>query len=58
MQKMQEQGEVATGLLYLEPDAVECHDIMETAAQPLNELTEETLCPGNDVLASINQAYR
>jgi 2-oxoglutarate ferredoxin oxidoreductase subunit beta len=55
---MQEQGQVATGLLYVDPDAVECHDIMETTAQPLNELAEESLCPGNDVLASINQGYR
>ena len=58
VQKMQEQGQVATGLLYVDPDAVECHDIMETTGQPLNELAEETLCPGNDVLASINQGYR
>jgi 2-oxoglutarate ferredoxin oxidoreductase subunit beta len=58
VQKMQEQGQVATGLLYVDPDAVECHDIMETTAQPLNELAEDTLCPGNDVLASINQSYR
>jgi hypothetical protein len=31
---------------------------METTARPLNELTEETLCPGSEVLESINQSYR
>ena len=58
VQKMQEQGQVATGLLYVDPEALECHDIMETTARPLNELTEETLCPGSEVLAGINQSYR
>jgi 2-oxoglutarate ferredoxin oxidoreductase subunit beta len=58
VQKMQEQGQVATGLLYVDPEALECHDIMETTARPLNELTEETLCPGSEVLESINQSYR
>ena len=58
VQKMQEQGRVATGLLYVDPDAMECHDIMETTARPLNELTEEALYPGSEVLAGINQSYR
>ena len=58
VQKMQQQGQVATGLLYVDPEAVECHDIMETTAQPLNELAEDALCPGNDALAAINQSYR
>ena len=57
VQKMQEQGRVATGLLYVDPDAME-YDIMETTARPLNELTEEALCPGSEVLAGINQSYR
>ena len=33
VQKMQEQGQVATGLLYVDPDAMECHDIMETTTR-------------------------
>jgi 2-oxoglutarate ferredoxin oxidoreductase subunit beta len=58
VQRMQEKGEVVTGLLYVDPDAVECHDIMDTVSQPLNELTEVDLCPGGDTLDALNQRYR
>ena len=58
VQKMHEEGQVATGLLYVDPDAVECHDILETTATPLNALSEDALCPGSEVLAAINQGYR
>ena len=58
VQRMQEKGEVVTGLLYVDPDAVECHDIMDTVSQPLNELTEADLCPGSDTLDALNQRYR
>ncbi len=58
VQRMQEKGEVVTGLLYVNPDAVECHDIMDTVSRPLNELTEADLCPGSDTLAALNQRYR
>ena len=58
VQKMHEEGQVATGLLYVDPDAVECHDILETTAIPLNELSEDALCPGSEALTAINQGYR
>jgi 2-oxoglutarate ferredoxin oxidoreductase subunit beta len=58
VQKMHAEGAVATGLLYVDPEAMECHDVMETTTRPLNELTEETLCPGNEALSAINQSYR
>ena len=58
VQKMHEEGHVATGLLYVDPDAVECHDILETTAIPLNELSEDALCPGGEALTAINQGYR
>ena len=58
VQSMQEKGEIATGLLYVDPDAVECHDILETSQRPLNSLDEADLCPGNEALQQINAAYR
>ena len=58
VQKMHEEGQVATGLLYVDPDAVECHDILETTATPLNALSEDALCPGSEALTAINQGYR
>ncbi|MFM8356405.1 MAG: 2-oxoacid:ferredoxin oxidoreductase subunit beta, partial [Gammaproteobacteria bacterium] len=51
-------GEVVTGLLYVDPDATDCHDIMNTVRTPLNALTETELCPGNGALDRINASYR
>ncbi len=58
VQRSQEEGEVVTGLLYLDPDAADCHEIMDTVRRPLNELNEAELCPGQDKLASINDSFR
>ena len=58
VQKMQEEGTVVTGLLYVDTDPVECHDIMGTVKTPLAELTEKELCPGGKVLDSINESFR
>ena len=51
-------GEVLTGLLYLDPDASDCHEILGTVDTPLNELNEAELCPGNEALAAINESFR
>jgi 2-oxoglutarate ferredoxin oxidoreductase subunit beta len=58
VQTCQARGEVVTGLLYVNPDAADCHDILETVARPLNALQEAELCPGNAALAGINQSFR
>ena len=47
-----------TGLLYVDPDASDCHDILDTVQQPLNELGPEELCPGSAALEAINASYR
>jgi len=51
-------GEVITGLLYLDPEAAECHEILNTVDTPLNELAEADLCPGSEALESINDSFR
>ena len=51
-------GRVLTGLLYLDRDAQELHEILETTRRPLNTLTEKELCPGSKVLDSINAGLR
>ncbi len=58
VQRFQERGEVVTGLLYVDPDAADCHAILDTVPVPLNELTEADLCPGAAALESINQSFR
>jgi 2-oxoglutarate ferredoxin oxidoreductase subunit beta len=50
-------GEIATGLLYLEKDETDLHDLIVTTRRPLNELTEDDLCPGSAALAAINASH-
>lgn len=58
VQKALADGVVVTGLLYVEEDVNECHDILQTTRQPLNQLTEAALCPGADKLKKINNMFR
>ncbi|MCG3171211.1 MAG: hypothetical protein CALGDGBN_02810 [Pseudomonadales bacterium] len=52
------QGRVLTGLLYIDRDAHEMHEVLGTVRRPLNSLTEKELCPGTKVLDSINAGLR
>jgi 2-oxoglutarate ferredoxin oxidoreductase subunit beta len=51
-------GEILTGLLYIDPETRDLHDLEQTVATPLNELTEAELCPGEAALARINAGFR
>jgi len=52
------EGEVVTGLLYVDPEASDTHAILNTTDTPLNKLTETELCPGNAALDGINAGLR
>lgn len=51
-------GELLTGLLYINTHCVDLHDLIKTSKKPLNSLGKEELCPGNEVLKSINDDLR
>ena len=51
-------GEVVTGLLYLNPDARDMHDMLATTDLPLNALADADLVPGDEALAKVNAALR
>jgi 2-oxoglutarate ferredoxin oxidoreductase subunit beta len=53
-----EKGEVVTGLLYLDPNPKDMHQLLRTADVPLNRLGVKELCPGSKVLETINDEYR
>ncbi len=53
-----QKGEILTGLLYLDPNASEFHEINNTTDTPLNKLEQDILCPGNDALLSINDNFK
>ncbi|HYD76529.1 2-oxoacid:ferredoxin oxidoreductase subunit beta [Ramlibacter sp.] len=58
MQEYQARGEIATGLLYVDPLATDLHTALNTSAQPLNALSEAQLCPGAAALDKLNAALR
>jgi 2-oxoglutarate ferredoxin oxidoreductase subunit beta len=51
-------GEIATGLLFVDPAARDLHAGLNTVAQPLNQLGSAELCPGAAQLARINAGLR
>jgi 3,4-dihydroxy 2-butanone 4-phosphate synthase/GTP cyclohydrolase II len=53
-----EAGEVVTGLLYANPDAIDMHDMQNTIAGPLNALSDAELVPGSAALETLNVALR
>jgi len=57
LQRMKASGEIATGLLYLEKDESDLHDLIATTRRPLNDLSYEDLCPESAALAAINASH-
>ena len=51
-------GRLLTGLLYVNQDITDTHDIINSSLRPLNSLTETDLCPGNNALQQINESLR
>ncbi|MFA7616752.1 MAG: 2-oxoacid:ferredoxin oxidoreductase subunit beta [Weeksellaceae bacterium] len=58
LKKAEAKKEVLTGLLYINREPIELHQIFNTTDTPLNQLDEKVLCPGNEVLKGINEGYR
>ena len=58
VQAMQAQGEVPTGLLFIDPEARDLHAALGTVPRALNALAEDSLCPGSKALAKINASLR
>ncbi len=58
LQQRQALGEIVTGLLYVDPEAQDLHDSLETVATPLNALNDRELVPGAAVLEALNASLR
>ena len=58
MQKHQAQGEIVTGLLYVDPLATDLHTALNTCDRPLNTLDAAQLCPGARALERLNDSLR
>jgi 2-oxoglutarate ferredoxin oxidoreductase subunit beta len=58
LQERAAEGEIVTGLLYVEHDAEDLHAHLATVETPLNALGEAELCPGSAALAKLNASLR
>jgi 2-oxoglutarate ferredoxin oxidoreductase subunit beta len=58
VQKSRVKGEILTGLLYVNSDTSDLHEILSTSEKPLNALGQDELCPGSDTLKKINDGLR
>lgn len=51
-------GEILTGLVYMNKNSAELHELLQTSQRPLNALDESDLCPGSKMLDNINASLR
>lgn len=58
MQQAKTKGEILTGLLYVNQDAKDLHDVLTTSDRPLNSLPQSLVCPGSEGLEKINASLR
>ncbi|MFT5603687.1 MAG: 2-oxoglutarate ferredoxin oxidoreductase subunit beta [Paracoccaceae bacterium] len=50
--------QILTGLLFMDEDSRDLHEIIGTSSKPLRDLDESELCPGQKVLDNLNQSLR
>jgi len=53
-----QRGEILTGLLYIDENSQELHDLINTTEVPLNQLDKDVLCPGSAALEKLNASLR
>ena len=58
LQRRHADGEIVTGLLYLDPDAGDLHAALNTVETPLNQLGPRELVPGAAALERFNATLR
>lgn len=58
VQNAKSKNEILTGLLYLNSDSRDFHELLQTSEKPLNTLTKSELCPGSKILDEINAGFR
>src|SRR5690606_9282646 len=58
VRRLQEKGEVPTGLLFVQPDSADMHAVNRTVDRPPVELPYEELCPGAEALERLMEEDR
>lgn len=58
LERHRQLGQILTGILHINDDSQDTHEILGTCTTPLNELSEKDLCPGSSVLQNILEKHR
>ena len=58
IRQRQARGEIVTGLLYVDESSQSLHEMNHTPLSGLNKIPLARLCPGADVLATIQEGFR
>jgi 2-oxoglutarate ferredoxin oxidoreductase subunit beta len=58
LEKHREENQILTGILHINENMGDTHEILGTCQSPLNLLSEEELCPGSKSLHKIVENYR
>jgi 2-oxoglutarate ferredoxin oxidoreductase subunit beta len=58
LQQRQAIGEIVTGLLYVDPEAGDLHEALDTVDVPLNALGDAELTPSLAALEALNASFR
>jgi 2-oxoglutarate ferredoxin oxidoreductase subunit beta len=58
VRKLQERGEIVTGLLYVDASSADMHAVNNTVEGPLTALPYSELCPGSAALEALMDEYR
>jgi 2-oxoglutarate ferredoxin oxidoreductase subunit beta len=58
LMEAQAEGQIVTGLLFLDQNPKDLHAAMQTVERPLNQLGEKELCPGSAALEKLNASLR
>lgn len=58
MMNAKTKGEILTGLLYVNPETTDLHAMIKTSDRALNSIPQEELCPGAEMLKSLNADLR
>lgn len=56
--KADAEGEILTGLLFVDTNSDDLHRVLDTPKKPLNALSKDELCPGYGALQNINESLR
>ncbi len=58
LEEHRDKGQILTGIIHLNEAAPDTHDILETTDRPLNALSQQELCPGNQKLKDLMDTFR